>query len=54
MDDAFFYWFDFGDDWWHQIDVRAIRDEVPPGKYPKITARTGRGVRGQPADGRAN
>jgi hypothetical protein len=35
------YWFDFGDDWWHRIKVVDIRDEVPPGTYPKVTARTG-------------
>lgn len=22
--DAFGYWFDFGDDWWHQINVLAV------------------------------
>jgi hypothetical protein len=38
---VFGYWFDFGDDWWHQGTVIAIHDEVPPGEYPKITARTG-------------
>ena len=26
---TFGYWFDFGDDWWHQINVEAIDDEVP-------------------------
>ncbi|MDX6710758.1 MAG: hypothetical protein QOH96_1774 [Blastocatellia bacterium] len=24
VNDVFGYWFDFGDDWWHQIDVVAI------------------------------
>ena len=38
---AFDYWFDFGDDWMHQINVEAIDDNVPPGKYPKITKRVG-------------
>jgi hypothetical protein len=38
---SFFYWFDFGDDWWHQIDVKAIDDEVPPGDYPHVTSRVG-------------
>ena len=40
-DSPFGYWFDFGDDWWHQCTVIAIHDTVPRGKYPKITARTG-------------
>ncbi|MCX5685462.1 MAG: hypothetical protein NT049_17535 [Planctomycetota bacterium] len=26
VDDAFGYWFDFGDDWWHQINVVAITE----------------------------
>jgi hypothetical protein len=42
VDDAFGYWFDFGDDWWHQINVVAIADEAPRGKYPKVTKRVGK------------
>ncbi len=38
---VFAYWFDFGDDWWHQINVVAIDNEIPPGKYPKVIAREG-------------
>jgi hypothetical protein len=38
----FGYWFDFGDDWWHQINVEAIEDKVPRGKYPKMTKRVGK------------
>lgn len=40
-DEAFGYWFDFGDDWWHQINVVAIDDKPIKGKYPKITSRVG-------------
>ncbi len=40
-DDAFAYWFDFGDDWWHQINVIEIADKAGKGKYPKITKRIG-------------
>ena len=39
---SFGYWFDFGDDWWHQIDVTAIDDKVPAGKFPKVTKRVGK------------
>jgi hypothetical protein len=39
--DAFGYWFDFGDDWWHQINVVAIEDKPPRGRYPKVTKRVG-------------
>src|SRR5207302_11397543 len=40
--DRFGYWFDFGDDWWHQINVEAVEDKVPPGKYPRLTKREGK------------
>ena len=39
--DAFGYWFDFGDDWWHQINVVAIAGEASGGKYPKVVKRMG-------------
>lgn len=39
---SFGYWFDFGDDWWHQVNIEAIDDEVPKGKYPKVTKRVGK------------
>jgi len=40
--DRFCYWFDFGDDWWHQINVEAVEDKVPKGKFPKVTKREGK------------
>ncbi|WP_404784140.1 plasmid pRiA4b ORF-3 family protein [Altericista sp. CCNU0014] len=40
-DESFGYWFDFGDDWWHQIDVLSITEDAPSGKYPKIAKRVG-------------
>jgi hypothetical protein len=39
--DRFGYWFDFGDDWWHQINVEAVEDKVPRGKFPKVTKKVG-------------
>lgn len=39
--EVFGYWFDFGDDWWHQIFVLSIDDTVPRGRYPKIVRKTG-------------
>ena len=39
--DAFGYWFDFGDDWWHQINVMVIEEKAGRGKYPKVTNRVG-------------
>ena len=34
-------WFDFGDDWHHQIDVVAITEGPAKGKYPRVTKRIG-------------
>ena len=39
---SFGYWFDFGDDWWHQINVEAIEDKVSKGKLPKVTKKVGK------------
>ena len=39
--DTFGYWFDFGDDWWHQINVEAIRDGALSGGRARITKRVG-------------
>lgn len=41
VNDCFGYWFDFGDDWWHQVTVIAIEENAGRGKYPKITERIG-------------
>jgi hypothetical protein len=37
----FGYWFDFGDDWWHQINVEEISEPVPRTSYPKVVMRVG-------------
>jgi hypothetical protein len=42
VEQSFGYWFDFGDDWWHQINVEAIGDKVPSGKFPRVTKRVGK------------
>ena len=35
---AFGYWFDFGDDWWHQINVEAIEEKVPRASFPRSSS----------------
>jgi hypothetical protein len=40
--DRFGYWFDFGDDWWHQINVEGIEEKAVRGKYPKVTKKVGK------------
>jgi len=37
----FWYWFDFGDDWWHNIRVTGAEKEAPEGRYPRVTKRVG-------------
>ena len=39
--DVFGYWFDFGDDWWHQINVASIKSRSSTGKYPIVIERIG-------------
>ncbi len=41
LDQAFGYWFDFGDNWMHQINVIDIKKATPKKRYPKVTKRTG-------------
>jgi hypothetical protein len=38
----FGYWFDFGDDWWHQINVEAIEEKRTRATFPKIIKRVGK------------
>ena len=38
---SFGYLFDFGDNWQHQINVQAIEEALPQGKFPRVTKRVG-------------
>ena len=40
--DRFGYWFDFGDDWWHQVNVEGVEAKPPRGKYPRVVKRVGK------------
>lgn len=37
----FGYWFDFGDDWHHQIGVEKVEAGPGEGEYPRVTKRVG-------------
>ena len=39
---VFGYWFDFGDDWFHQIEVERIERAIPTVTYPRVTKRVGK------------
>jgi hypothetical protein len=38
---VFFYLFDFGDEWWHEITVEQIDAQPEKGKYPRVLERHG-------------
>ena len=40
-DDIFGYCFDFGDEWWHQINVISVKKGIPTGSHPKVIKRVG-------------
>ena len=46
----FGYWFDFGDDWWDQINVEAVEDKAPKGKFPRVTKQVGKSPPQYPED----
>ncbi len=39
---VFGYWFDFGDDWFHQIQVERIEQAIPTVTYPRVIKRVGK------------
>jgi hypothetical protein len=39
---AFGYWFDFGDDWFHQVQVERIEQAIPTVTYPRVIKRVGK------------
>jgi Domain of unknown function (DUF6398)/Plasmid pRiA4b ORF-3-like protein len=41
VEEPFGYWFDFGEDWWHQVMVIAITKPQLKIKYPRIIQRIG-------------
>jgi len=41
VESTFGYWFDFGDDWYHQVNVVAVGEAESKVQYPRVTARVG-------------
>lgn len=39
---TFGYWFDFGDDWYHQVQVDRIEQAIPTVTYPRVIKRVGK------------
>ena len=40
--DVFYYWFDFGDNWWHEIQVTGIEESSAKSRYPKVAKTVGK------------
>jgi hypothetical protein len=39
---VFGYWFDFGDDWYHQVQLDRIEQAIPTVTYPRVIKRVGK------------
>ncbi|HVX13655.1 MAG TPA: MarR family transcriptional regulator [Pirellulales bacterium] len=39
---VFGYWFDFSDDWYHQVQVERIEQVIPTVAYPRVIKRVGK------------
>ncbi len=42
IEQPFGYWFDYGDEWWHQVDVLKIEDRSLPVTLPRVIKRVGK------------
>jgi hypothetical protein len=42
LERVFGYWFDFGDDWYHQVQVDRIEQAIPTVTYPRVIKRVGK------------
>ena len=38
---VFYYLFDFGDEWWHEITVEETEAKAEKGKYPRVLEKKG-------------
>lgn len=41
VDQPFGYWFNFGDDWWHQVNLVEVRANTCLDGFPRVTGRVG-------------
>jgi Plasmid pRiA4b ORF-3-like protein len=39
---VFFYLFDYGDEWWHEITVERVNAEFEKGDYPRVVEKHGK------------
>ena len=39
---VFGYWFDFGDDWFHQVQLERVETAIPTVTYPRVIRRKGK------------
>ncbi len=47
----FLYLFDYGDEWWHEVELTEIKEKIPRGIYPRLVKKQGKSPRQYPQDG---
>ena len=38
----FLYLFDYGDEWWHEIELMSVTERVTRAKYPRVVKKQGK------------
>jgi hypothetical protein len=38
----FLYLFDYGDEWWHEVELIGINEKVPRVSYPRVVKKQGK------------
>ena len=38
----FLYLFDYGDEWWHEVELIGVSEKVPRGSYPRVVKKQGK------------
>ncbi len=41
-DNRFLYLFDYGDEWWHEVELISVTEKVPRGSYPRVVKKQGK------------
>jgi len=38
----FLYLFDYGDEWWHEVELVGVTEKVTGGSYPRVVKKQGK------------
>ena len=47
----FLYLFDYGDEWWHEVELIGVKETVPKHNYPRIAKKQGKSPPQYSSDG---